>query len=927
MDIVEELRQDREKGARRLEAEYKAGLMTLARRFCHDEGDAEELVNRTFAAVVSGIDDYLEKSAFFAWMCQIMTNIHTVDVRRLENKIILYPGDVPEVADTSSAERIYEEVDASLLREAVHKLPKESRELLVLHYFLDIPIPKIAKILAVPAGTVKSRLHYARKALAAKLGVAAQKPGGKAVILALLLSGLTALGAATWNFVVSGESQKIATEAGTSRVASRVSSSAMAEDVGHATGDARQTEASNLSTFQPFNFSTSSNLPQSSLGVAGSPQRGAEGGATSTTQGVKMNKTATTRAAAMLAAATLATGAATTANADDYIWNVPEGETETIDAVAVANIGAKDLVKTGRGKLISSDAMASYTGKITVREGAFEIKTTGDLGTDAGGTFVEDGGTLVVNMSSKDQQFGSEIFTIAGTGDAAYGAAIFQSDYHNNDQNKFFHHIALSDDATISSGTHLGLASGELTMNGHTLTITGTGTFTFRHAQTPTPVGNLVSEVRSVRFRGGANYTGDPSKTLTVRNGSTLTLGTSDDVAPPVWWNLVVEEGGKVNAEPSRRRAYNGDVAWNSTVVDGASGPLTFEGDVTGTGTIKASNATLTFSKPLGANVSLGLSGTATAALPPPNAYSYEHAGLMIGRYGKSDAWWEFNNNRVTEWKLCLEGPGPQIDQLYWTKGWWGDATGSEGEESIGGNWSLGAKGYMWNRESTNVTFHVWCRVLYKTYVAIGGSTCFVARNNTIDTDNEVTIPANSCVPFLAMTAGSGSATPGLYNSTTGLKISGGNVLRDDGKGTLFTTNAVSVLETPALPTLALADNGALDANNMAMSVAALSGMGQVANVTTLTVSNSWTLPTADAISGHSLVVDGDLAFGDNCAFSVTGMSNLELGGLYTVCTADSITGFTDTEITDGHSKCKLVKTGNRIDLVSIPNVTVLRFR
>ncbi|MBR0056558.1 MAG: hypothetical protein IJP66_04450 [Kiritimatiellae bacterium] len=40
MDIVEELRQDREKGARRLVNEYKAGLMTLARRFCFDEGVA-----------------------------------------------------------------------------------------------------------------------------------------------------------------------------------------------------------------------------------------------------------------------------------------------------------------------------------------------------------------------------------------------------------------------------------------------------------------------------------------------------------------------------------------------------------------------------------------------------------------------------------------------------------------------------------------------------------------------------------------------------------------------------------------------------------------------------------------------------------------------------------------------------------------------
>jgi len=49
MDIVEEIRQDREKGAKRLVEEYKAGLMSLARRFVPNETDAEELVNVTFA--------------------------------------------------------------------------------------------------------------------------------------------------------------------------------------------------------------------------------------------------------------------------------------------------------------------------------------------------------------------------------------------------------------------------------------------------------------------------------------------------------------------------------------------------------------------------------------------------------------------------------------------------------------------------------------------------------------------------------------------------------------------------------------------------------------------------------------------------------------------------------------------------------------
>ena len=62
VDIVEELRQNREAGARRLESEYKVGLVSFARRLCANPSDAEELVNRTFAAVIEGIDDYLEQS-------------------------------------------------------------------------------------------------------------------------------------------------------------------------------------------------------------------------------------------------------------------------------------------------------------------------------------------------------------------------------------------------------------------------------------------------------------------------------------------------------------------------------------------------------------------------------------------------------------------------------------------------------------------------------------------------------------------------------------------------------------------------------------------------------------------------------------------------------------------------------------------------
>ena len=246
MDIVEEIRQDREKGAKMLESEYKAGLMALARRFCPNPSDAEELVNATFATVVANIDDYLEQSAFFAWMCQILTSLHTRNIRRKSNQEIVFPGTVADAVDEAAEEEIYRNLDRALVRDALQKLEAEDREVLLLHYFLDIPVVKMAKVLAIPAGTVKSRLHYARKALAAKLGVAAKKPGGKALLIALALAALTTMGAAVWHLAVSDEAKNCGQDVLAPAVADA------GDDV--AGGDARAPAANQSSTPSAFDF-------------------------------------------------------------------------------------------------------------------------------------------------------------------------------------------------------------------------------------------------------------------------------------------------------------------------------------------------------------------------------------------------------------------------------------------------------------------------------------------------------------------------------------------------------------------------------------------------------------------------------------------------------------------------------------------------
>ena len=258
MTIVEELRTDRESGARRLEAEYKAGLMSLARRFCADEGDAEELVNRTLAAVVEGIDDYLEQSAFFGWMCKILENVHAKDVRRKSNRTVV--GDAEAVAgarDDDAGDRIFREVDASLLRDAIADLPADLKDALMLRYFMDLPVSRVARILAAPEGTVKWRLHCARMLLAAKLG--AQRPVARLVLLALLLAAGLAAGRALYTLGTAvletrAESAQLESHA---ESAEDVSHAENAEDVSHAENAESEFHAENAESAEPTSSTSS----------------------------------------------------------------------------------------------------------------------------------------------------------------------------------------------------------------------------------------------------------------------------------------------------------------------------------------------------------------------------------------------------------------------------------------------------------------------------------------------------------------------------------------------------------------------------------------------------------------------------------------------------------------------------------------------
>ena len=100
-----------------------------------------------------------------SWLRTVAWRIWLNDRRRARHLADVEPPDTP-VADHADIEAGRHDLMASLA-----DLPDGHREVIALHYLLDLPVARIADELGVAEGTVKSRLSRARALLAQALSI------------------------------------------------------------------------------------------------------------------------------------------------------------------------------------------------------------------------------------------------------------------------------------------------------------------------------------------------------------------------------------------------------------------------------------------------------------------------------------------------------------------------------------------------------------------------------------------------------------------------------------------------------------------------------------------------------------------------------------------------------------------------------------
>lgn len=153
---------------------YKAAYLVL-----RDHDAAEDVAQEAFIRAYRAADRLEPGSNVRSWLYKIATNtaLNRLRSRRREVRALARIGRATD--EDGHVDPTEEQTTRSAVEEALERLPERLRVPVVLRYYLDLPVRDIAWALRVRPGTVKSRLHEARRRLAedADIAVAAGEAG------------------------------------------------------------------------------------------------------------------------------------------------------------------------------------------------------------------------------------------------------------------------------------------------------------------------------------------------------------------------------------------------------------------------------------------------------------------------------------------------------------------------------------------------------------------------------------------------------------------------------------------------------------------------------------------------------------------------------------------------------------------------------
>ncbi|MES1239749.1 MAG: RNA polymerase sigma factor [Chloroflexota bacterium] len=142
-------------------------MYAIATRILRDADLAEDALQSSLITAWRELPRLRDPDRFEAWVRRLLVHACYAEARRRRRwsgNVRVLPVDGP--ADT---DEIVNVADRDALDRAFRRLTLEQRAVFVLHHHVGLPLVEIAETLGVPAGTARSRLHYATRLLRSSL--------------------------------------------------------------------------------------------------------------------------------------------------------------------------------------------------------------------------------------------------------------------------------------------------------------------------------------------------------------------------------------------------------------------------------------------------------------------------------------------------------------------------------------------------------------------------------------------------------------------------------------------------------------------------------------------------------------------------------------------------------------------------------------
>ncbi len=154
-------------------AQHAAEVAALANRLLGWPGDVDDVVQDVFVAAFVGLKKFRGESSLRTWLFTITVNKCRRYRFRRWRRLRLVPMEdaaTVESQDRGGDRQVMDQETFARVRQAVQRLPRKYREIVVLRYLQGLEVSEICTLLGVTANVLQVRLNRARKRLKEQLG-------------------------------------------------------------------------------------------------------------------------------------------------------------------------------------------------------------------------------------------------------------------------------------------------------------------------------------------------------------------------------------------------------------------------------------------------------------------------------------------------------------------------------------------------------------------------------------------------------------------------------------------------------------------------------------------------------------------------------------------------------------------------------------